>query len=390
MNISENLQLLLNTKESIRQAINEKYGDTLVESGTPFSAYSAAILELCQEPTDPCDGDPCYSSECPGYDECSCEGTGCECDPCDTEGECYDECECDPCSNSNCDRYYKCECEGIGCEECPEEIPLGRYQFTLEQGAGILVEAVGTEPYYQNIVACTSPDDFSWSRTIYVYDSPTGSTPINTIQAGLYRSDGRPEDGGGNTNYNAGVIVWGSGWPVVEGIQTGETSCDGVQAMLLHCETAGTYYFEESGYTSVRFFSDEYGTELEPECIEAYDWNLYVEDFGLDDGGVQFYDNDPHELKVLFGETPEFGPFTSAGTVPYGEYTIGLYDYFQLTGSPTPEDCSMSENGATLTDDGSAWYWTAVSMMRWDYSSIAVFDADGNLKLTTHIDYGPI
>lgn len=44
MNIEENLTLLANTKESIRQAINTKGGS--VESGTPFSGYSEAISSL--------------------------------------------------------------------------------------------------------------------------------------------------------------------------------------------------------------------------------------------------------------------------------------------------------------------------------------------------------
>ena len=369
MNISENLQLLLNTKESIRQAINEKAGDTLVESGTPFSAYSAAILSLCQEP-DPCDIDPCSDPDCPGYDPCECVGS---------------------CSDPGCDGYDECACEGTGCDTCPESIPFGRYQFTLDQGDVIQVEAVGTESYFNPGGECT-PAEYSWNRTVYVYDSPTGSTPINTIGVDEYKSfDGPPEDGGSNTNDNAGVVVWnGSGDYTNAGeVQTGSTQCDGVRTLFLHCETAGTYYFEESGYTSVRFWDGE-GNEKTPECMQSYDWNLYVEDFGLDDGGVQFNDNDPHELKVLFGEMGNqgMGPFVSGGTVPYGEYTIGLYN-INYVNNPTPEDCSMGLNGATLTDDGSAWYWTAVSMMRWDSSNIAVFDTDGTLKLTTHITYGP-
>ena len=434
MNIAENLQLLLNTKESIRQAINEKAGDTLVESGAPFSAYSTAILSLCAEP-DPCDIDPCSDPECPGYvdcycigyscdpnsdcydpvacgdcqsnpcvspgcpeyDECQCEGTGCP-DPCD-EDPCsdptcpgYDPCECEgPCASPSCEGYDECQCEGTGCDTCPESIPFGRYQFTLNQGDVIQVEAVGTESYFNPGGGCT-PAEYSWNRTVYVYDSPTGTTPINTISVDEYKNyDWPPEDVGSNTNDNAGVVVWtGSGdYEKAGEVQTGSTQCDGVGTLFLHCETAGTYYFELSGYTSPRFW-DGAGNEMTPECLQAYDWNLYVEDFGLDDGGVQFYDNDPHELQVYFGGNGQ-GGFTSAGTVPYGEYTIGLYDSTQYYPDGfTPEDCSISLNGATLTTDGSAWYWTAVSMMRFDDSSIAVFDTDGNLKLTTHITYGPI
>lgn len=44
MNIAENLQLLQQTKEQIRQAINSK-GVTL-EQSAPFSAYTAAILAI--------------------------------------------------------------------------------------------------------------------------------------------------------------------------------------------------------------------------------------------------------------------------------------------------------------------------------------------------------
>lgn len=44
MTIEENLTLLANTKESIRQAINNKGGE--IETGTPFSGYANAISSL--------------------------------------------------------------------------------------------------------------------------------------------------------------------------------------------------------------------------------------------------------------------------------------------------------------------------------------------------------
>lgn len=59
------------------------------------------------EPQDPCEEDPCSDPSCPDYNPETCESTGC--DPCDTEGDCYDQmaCDCstDPCSSPDCPNY---------------------------------------------------------------------------------------------------------------------------------------------------------------------------------------------------------------------------------------------------------------------------------------------
>lgn len=356
MNIQENLQLLQQTKENIYQAINSKGGD--IESGTPFSGYAQAILDLTGD-TRPVLPEGVYeiTVNCTGSTDGS-ESIGFYAAlmtilPFDPEGVRYQ------------DRYINVW------TTAPASLQNPDYQIMFNYDT-----STGEVGINQNEAYTSSPIYLKYGYDVKQMTDPADTG--NTIWAAYFsaRQTG--------TFYVQSV---GLTYPIV-GVNTIICGCD-------PCDSEGECYDQAQCDCLTDPCSDQDCPGYDPMVCggeidySQYDWAIYLDydSYFGNNTTMAVSDRNAHSMIAYYG-AENGGAFDAIDMVPYGNYTIGLYDASQLYGDPpTLQDITTSFNGFNLSQSGGEWTIAATSTAMNEGVNIAVFDSNGNLKIVAGMMY---
>jgi hypothetical protein len=386
MNIQENLELLQQTKEDIYQSIIDKGGD--LESSAPFSAYSSAIDNI---------------QTGGGSDTLSKQLI-------QRSGTTFVQIPSGTTRIGDRVFYLWFALQGVS---IPDSVTsIGTESFTGCHLSGVTMPNGVTRIGDATFSGCTGmtgelviPD----SVTSVGSNSFKGCTGLTSATLGAGLSTFGQYAFSGCTSLTAITVNAEEPFNLGAGAFTATNDCP----IYVPCGSADTYKEHALWSTYASRIQEIEGCECDPcdsegECYDpcsspdcpdydaeacggedytGYDWAMYLDGFGLDDGGMSVTDRDPHEITIQYGSGDwSDSTFVQEGDVPYGNYTIGLYDAGGLQPS-SPSETSSSFNGFDLSQSGDVWTIAATSAIKWDSVGIAVFDLNDNIKIITHLDY---